>query len=158
LWDGALATTASGRVRARRRRTLPVIPVAKSLEENNVIVCSTVHQAKGLEWDIVILVAQKTKEKIGRPVSIARLLEDVSEIFEIEQERLYWRSRQNSVSKARAVCCYAAVRELSISGRNIGRTLNMTTSAVTQAVQRGAIILQKQPEIQKNLERVLLNY
>lgn len=96
--------------------------------------------------------------QLGRQISVSSLFEGVSEMFDIEQERLYWRSRQNPVSKARAVCCYAAVRELGISGTQIGRLLKMNRSAVTQAVQRGAIILQEQPEINTKLERLLLNY
>ena len=97
------------------------------------------------------------KARLGRQISVSSLFEGVSEMFDIEPERLYWRSRQNSVSTARAVCCYAAVRKLGISGTQIGGLLNMNRSAVTQAVQRGAIILQEQPEINTKLERLLLN-
>lgn len=98
------------------------------------------------------------KERLVRQIPISSLLEGISEMFDIEQEQLCWRSRQNTISEARAVCCYAGVRELNMSGTQIGRLLNMNRSAVTQAVQRGAIILQEQPEIKTKLERLLLNY
>lgn len=97
------------------------------------------------------------KERLGRKISVSKLLEGIAEIFQIEQERVYWRSRQNQASAARAVCCYAAVRELDISGTQMGKLLHMSRSAVSQAVQRGANILQEQPEIHAELERLLLD-
>ena len=97
------------------------------------------------------------KERLGSKTSLTDLFESISELYGIEQEKIRWRSRKTTVSEARAVFCYAAVRELGISGAEVGKLLNMSCSAVSQAVLRGTLILKDNPDIKSKLENLLLN-
>jgi len=61
----------------------------------------------------------------------------VLEIYQIEREDLYSKSRQRIRAEARGLFCYWAVRELGYGQAELGRRLGMTQPGVGYAVQRG---------------------
>jgi chromosomal replication initiation ATPase DnaA len=67
-------------------------------------------------------------------VSQSELREIVSTFFAIKPEDIHRRARMNTVSEARAVFCYLAIRKLGKSGSEIGRYLGMGSSAVSRDV------------------------
>jgi REP element-mobilizing transposase RayT len=97
------------------------------------------------------------KERISYKMSLTDLLGSIVELYGIEREDIRWRSRKTVVSEARAVFCYAAVRVLGVSGADAGKMLNIRRSAVSQAVRRGALLLQEATSINSKLESFLLD-
>jgi len=88
-------------------------------------------------------------------VSLVELQETVGALFAIKPEDILRRARKNSVSEARAVFCYLAIRKLGKSGAEIGRYLRMGSSAVSRAVRRGELILADKSSMRQKLEEKL---
>jgi REP element-mobilizing transposase RayT len=88
-------------------------------------------------------------------VSLLELQETVSAFFAIKPEDILRRARLNSVSEARTVFCYLAIRKLGKSGAEIGRYLGMGSSAVSRAVRRGELILADKSSMCQELEEKL---
>jgi chromosomal replication initiation ATPase DnaA len=88
-------------------------------------------------------------------VSLLELQETVSALFAIRPEDILRRARRNSVSEARAVFCYLAIRKLGKSGAEIGRYLGMGSSAVSRAVRRGELVLADKSSMCQGLEEKL---
>ena len=65
------------------------------------------------------------------------IVERVSEIFKIAVKYILSPGKQPERVTARSVLAYWAVRELGISGTNVGKRLHLSQSAVSRAVQRG---------------------
>lgn len=61
----------------------------------------------------------------------------VGEIYQIEREDLYSKSRQKIQAEARSVFCYWAVRELGVEGTQIAKKLRLSQPGVVYAVSRG---------------------
>ncbi len=64
----------------------------------------------------------------------------VCEIYKVEKEDIYSRSRQKMKSDARALFCFWAVRELGYGQRELARILGMTQPGVGYAVTKGEVI------------------
>ena len=72
-----------------------------------------------------------------------RLEQRVLEIYQIERQDLYSKSRQRIRAEARGVFCYWAVGELGYGQAELGRRLGMTQPGVGYAVQRGEHIVKE---------------
>ncbi|MBU2617540.1 MAG: transposase, partial [Euryarchaeota archaeon] len=86
-------------------------------------------------------VLKEADEKFERYYEMKRLgydldrIEDrVCEIYNIEKEDLFSRSREKVKSDARALFCFWAVRELGYGQRELARRLGMTQPGVGYAV------------------------
>ena len=92
-------------------------------------------------------VLKEADEKFERYYEMKRLgydlkaIEDrVCEIYKIEKEDLFSRSRQRVKSDARALFCFWAHRELGYGQRELARRLGMTQPGVGYAVIKGEAI------------------
>lgn len=63
------------------------------------------------------------------------------DLYKIEKEDLYSKSRQKLRVEARSVFCYWAVRELGAEGTRIAKRLNMSQPGVAYAVKKGEKIV-----------------
>ena len=63
------------------------------------------------------------------------------DLYRIEKEDLYSKSRQKVRAEARSVFCYWAVRELGLEGTRIAKRLNMSQPGVAYAVKKGEKIV-----------------
>jgi putative transposase len=95
----------------------------------------------------VVDVLKEADEKFERYYEMKRLgydlntIEDcVCEIYDIEKEDLFSRSREKVKSDARALFCFWAVRELGYGQRELARRLGMTQPGVGYAVIKGEAI------------------
>jgi REP-associated tyrosine transposase len=61
----------------------------------------------------------------------------VLDLYEIEEEALYSKSRQKVRAEARSVFCDWAVRELGVEGTRMAKCLNMSQPGVAYAVKKG---------------------
>jgi chromosomal replication initiation ATPase DnaA len=61
----------------------------------------------------------------------------VSEIYKIESREILSPGKQPERVMARSVLAYWAVRELGISGTEVGKKLSLSQSAVSRAVKKG---------------------
>ncbi len=75
----------------------------------------------------------------------------VANYFDLEVEDLKTPSKQRRITEARAVVCYLAVRKLRLSCAEVSRSLNISPSTVSVAVQRGQKIKDIK-EIQEKLK------
>lgn len=73
------------------------------------------------------------------------LLEEVAAAFHVEVSSLCRANKSREISRARAVACYLATRELGYSGVAISRALAMTPAGVTLAAARGEMIIMEEP-------------
>jgi REP element-mobilizing transposase RayT len=96
------------------------------------------------ESDFVKEVLSKQKEQLERRYKleahgydIGRVVEKVSEVFEIEPEEIWKPGNQPLRVKARSLVCYWAVREIGMSGTSVGKLLGIGQPAVSRAVVRG---------------------
>ena len=60
----------------------------------------------------------------------------VCRYFGIDEKDLASSTRRLKIARARALTSYIATRDLSISGSNVARRLNVDRSAISRAVQR----------------------
>ena len=95
----------------------------------------------------VLDVLKEADEKFERYYEMKRLGYDlptienrVCEIYKVEKEDIYSKSRQKLKSDARALFCFWAVRELGYSQRELARRLGMTQPGVGYAVRKGEAI------------------
>jgi putative transposase len=95
----------------------------------------------------VVDVLKQADENFERYYEMKRLgydlntIEDrVGEIYKIEKEDIFSRSRQKVKSDARALFCFWAVRELGYGQRELARRLGMTQPGVGHAVIKGEAI------------------
>ena len=73
--------------------------------------------------------------------TIEKLEQRVLEIYQIEKEQLYSKSRQKVRAKARSVFCYWAVRELGMQGTQMAKRLKMSQPGIAYAVAKGERIV-----------------
>jgi REP-associated tyrosine transposase len=92
----------------------------------------------------VMEVVEEAKEKFDRfyelrskGYDLESIEQKVCEIFGIEPDELYSKSRQKIRAQARGLYCYWAVRELGYSLADLARRLGLTGQAVGYAVRRG---------------------
>ena len=71
-------------------------------------------------------------------VDLDSLLVQVAQYYETDPEDLKTASKKATITKARTVLCYLAVRKLKISCANVARTLRISPATVSRAVSRAA--------------------
>ena len=95
----------------------------------------------------VLKVANETLESEAgyeaKGLNVNILFQRTVAYYQIEPEDLMSKSKISSVSIARAVFCYLAIRRLNASCVDIASKLNITPSAVSKAVKRGQSIVAK---------------
>ena len=79
----------------------------------------------------------------SRGYDLTSVEERVMEIFGIERDVIYSKGRRQQQTQARSLFCYWAVNELGISRTKLATDLGMTQPGVGYAVNRGALIAQK---------------
>jgi REP element-mobilizing transposase RayT len=72
-----------------------------------------------------------------------RVVKRVAEVFNIEPIEICKPGNQPLRVRARSLVCFWAVRELGVSGTNVGKFLNLTQSAVSRAVRRGEKLVEE---------------
>ncbi len=77
----------------------------------------------------------------SRGYTLHKLAQRVEEIYQIDREDLYSKSRQKIRAEARSVFCYWAVRELGVEGTQIAKKLQMSQPGVAYAVRKGERIV-----------------
>ncbi len=83
-------------------------------------------------------------------VDLETLLTKVARHYEIDAKELKTASKQSTITKARSLICYLAVRKLMISCADVARALNISPATVSRATSRGAQ-LSNLEQIQKKL-------
>jgi hypothetical protein len=66
-----------------------------------------------------------------------RLVARVAELTDVPPDQLVTLDRSRNVSQARSLLCFWATRELGMSQTDLAQRLQLTQSAVSQAIQRG---------------------
>jgi chromosomal replication initiation ATPase DnaA len=66
-----------------------------------------------------------------------RVVKMVAEVFKIEPKEICKPGNQPLRARARSLVCFWAVKELRMSGTDVGKYLTLTQSAVSRAVRRG---------------------
>jgi chromosomal replication initiation ATPase DnaA len=69
-------------------------------------------------------------------IHLSTVIAAVCRNFNIDEEELAGITKRRKIAQARALVGYIATRELSISGSEVARRLNVDRSAVSRAVQR----------------------
>jgi REP element-mobilizing transposase RayT len=81
---------------------------------------------------------------------LEQLLNTVAQYYEIDPEDLKTASKESTITKARTVLCYLAVRKLMISCADVARTSRISPATVSRATSRGPELLNLE-KIQKDL-------
>jgi REP element-mobilizing transposase RayT len=68
---------------------------------------------------------------------IDRVVAKVAEILDMDREQILKRGNQPLRVKAKSLVCYWAVRELGLSGTDVGKIVKLSQSAVSRAIARG---------------------
>jgi len=78
---------------------------------------------------------------------LALLARRVATELGLNEKDLQWPSKTKSLSQARGVVCYLAVREIGYKGTEVGRFLHIGPTGVTLAVRRGEQAIHQNPEL-----------
>jgi REP element-mobilizing transposase RayT len=87
--------------------------------------------------------------------SLADLIDLVACHFAIEKSLLSQPSKKRTLTQAKAVICYVAIRLLKLKGVDIAPTLAYTPAAVSHAANRGEQLVLKEAELKAKLETIL---
>jgi hypothetical protein len=100
--------------------------------------------------DFVMNVLSEANERMDRHYELRSLGYDIDkleqrilEIYQIERQDLYSKSRQKLKAEARSVFCYWAVRELGVEGAQMAKRLMMSQAGIAYAVRRGEGIVKE---------------
>ena len=83
---------------------------------------------------------------------IADLVERVAGACGLDQEEIKSNKRSREVSDARGIISYLAVRVIGWNGAELARVLRMTRSGVSEAAERGNLLVRKNPALMKIIE------
>jgi hypothetical protein len=102
------------------------------------------------DGDFVMDILSEANERMDRRYELKSLGYDldkleqrVLEIYQVEREALYSKSREKIRAEARGVFCFWAVRELGVAGARLARRLKMSQAGVGYAVRRGEKIVKE---------------
>lgn len=82
------------------------------------------------------LTRQESKLKYTE-INYKKIIEIAAKRFGVEANRIFMRSKQRDIVKARNLFCYWAVKELRMSMTEVANKLNVTISAVSQSFKKG---------------------
>ena len=86
-------------------------------------------------------------------LGLEELVGRVARAYGVEADEIRRRRKLPSLSEARSVVCYLAVRELGCKGPEVGRTLALGRAGLSGAVQRGERVVRARPDLLKLAER-----
>jgi len=100
------------------------------------------------DGDFVMDVLSEANERMdrryelkSRGYDIEKLEDRVLEIYGVDKDELYSKSRQKIRADARSVFCYWAVRELGVEGTQVAKRLGMSQPGIAYAVKKGERIV-----------------
>jgi putative transposase len=79
----------------------------------------------------------------AKGIDLERIIGRVGELFGMRAEEIKTAGKSERELAARSVVSYWAVREVGVSGTEVARRLGVTQPAVSQAVKRGARIIER---------------
>jgi chromosomal replication initiation ATPase DnaA len=107
--------------------------------------------------DFVEEVLKKANEELekrtmlqSKAPDLEQLIKKVAKYYHIDMEEFKTASKARTVSLARSVLCYLAVRKLLFSCAEVARTLNISASAVSKAVAKGQALASR-TKLQKEI-------
>jgi hypothetical protein len=102
------------------------------------------------DGDFVTDIVSAANEEMDRRYELKRLGYDLAkieqrvlDIYDLEREELYSKSRLKIRSEARSVFCYWAVRELGVEGARLARRFKMRPAGIGYAVRKGEKIVKE---------------
>ena len=91
--------------------------------------------------------AREAMERKYRPKSLGcdlgTIVTRVSQLFDVPEARIKSSGKEPERVKAKSVAAYRAVKELGMTGTEVGNELRLTLSAVSRAVRRGEEIVRE---------------
>jgi putative transposase len=98
-------------------------------------------------------------EESGPPaikLSPAALISRVAMLFDLPPTELLLRKRNRPVAEARSVFCYLAVREMGVSGVEVGRLLKISRAGVSFAASRGEVLVANNSDIRMKIKSLAM--
>ncbi len=100
--------------------------------------------------DFVENVLQQANERLAQRTSLQatgpdlyKLIKKIADYYEVDVEDLKTASKVRTISRARFLICYLAVRKLMISCAEVARALNISPSTVSKAVSKGKMVVDR---------------
>jgi hypothetical protein len=84
-------------------------------------------------------------------VTLARLLEVVSGLWDLAPEAVRRPSKTRSPAAARGIICHLAIFEFGYQGNEVGRFLHLGSSGVSLAARRGEKMMRADPAVLKRI-------
>ena len=97
---------------------------------------------------------RRLSSRMEKGLSIAELVRRVARQYDVPVEYLCQPRQSQTVSEARSLVCYCAVRKLRHNGAAVARYLNISRSAVSISAQKGERLFAEKRE---RVEQILLN-
>jgi len=94
------------------------------------------------------------RDRLPLSMTLAELIRRVAAVFDLPAEAIIRHGKARPTSEARGVVAYFAVRELGFKGIEVGKEINLTSSGVSIAVQRGERLVREKPELNEILEKL----
>ena len=73
----------------------------------------------------------------AKGLNLDKLIEKVTDYFDIDAKLIKSSSRQRIVARARSIVCYLAIDQLKLSGMDVAKKLNLSPSAASKLANRG---------------------
>ena len=86
-------------------------------------------------------------------MALPELIRRISSVMNVQPEVIIRPGKARPTSEARGITAYLAVFELGIKGIDVGKALKLTSSGVSIAVRRGALLVLEKPELRDILSR-----
>ena len=83
---------------------------------------------------------------------IEDLVERVAGVLQLESVEIKSNKRNREVANARGIISYLAVRVIGWNGAELAKALPMTRSGVSEAAERGNLLVRKYPAMMKIIE------
>jgi putative transposase len=87
----------------------------------------------------------------GEQRTLADIIEQVANYFGVASAGLRKPGKERTLSRAKAVICYVAIREQGLKGTEVSSMLGFTPGAVSHAAKRGEQILRQEEDLQARL-------
>jgi REP element-mobilizing transposase RayT len=84
-------------------------------------------------------------------LAIGELVSRVAAYYGVDSEDIGSGSRQRTIAMVRSTVCYLAVRKLDMSCTDVAAELRISPSAVSNAVVRGKLIVQKERDLENKI-------
>jgi putative transposase len=95
------------------------------------------------------------RDRLPLSMTLAELIRRVAAVFDLPPETVSRHGKACPTAEARGVVAYFAVRELGLKGIDVGKVINLTSSGVSIAVQRGERLVREKPELNEILVKLV---